>query len=85
MKQKINNGIIYVGGVFFVALGVVGLILPFLHGILFVILGIYILSLRSPKMKALLEKIFARFPTIHKAALLSGRKAQKIGQRLNLL
>ncbi len=38
-------------GWFFVALGVVGLFLPFLQGIFFLIIGVYLLAKFSPKFR----------------------------------
>ena len=42
-------------GVALLALGVVGLFLPFLQGILFLIMGLSLLSSESPRAKALLQ------------------------------
>ena len=46
----------------FIALGVVGLFLPVLQGILFLLVGLFILSSESAWAHRLLEKIRERFP-----------------------
>lgn len=47
-----------------VILGFFGLFLPFLQGILFLIIGIAIFSFTSPRFKAWLDKRLSRFPKV---------------------
>lgn len=47
----------------FVALGLVGLFLPFLQGILFLLIGISILSTEYAWARLLLQKLRERFPS----------------------
>lgn len=47
------------------ALGVVGLFLPFLQGVLFIAIGIVLLSLLSPRVRSFLEPHRIRFPKLH--------------------
>jgi uncharacterized membrane protein YbaN (DUF454 family) len=49
-------------GWFLVALGIVGLFLPFLQGVLFIMIGLAILSSRSTKIKGLLDRLEKRYP-----------------------
>ncbi len=49
-------------GWFFVALGVVGLFLPILQGVLFILIGLSILSTRSELIKRLLSRLEERYP-----------------------
>ena len=49
-------------GWFFVGLGIVGLFLPFLQGVLFIMIGLAILSSRSTKIKGLLDRLEKRYP-----------------------
>ena len=51
-------------GWLFIALGVIGLILPILQGILFLLIGVAILATEYPWAKRLLGKIRARFPRL---------------------
>jgi uncharacterized membrane protein YbaN (DUF454 family) len=49
-------------GWFFIALGILGLFLPFLQGILFILIGLAILSSRSEIIKCFLKHLEERYP-----------------------
>ena len=49
-------------GWFFVGLGIIGLFLPFLQGILFIMIGLAFLSSRSATIKRLLNGLERRYP-----------------------
>jgi uncharacterized membrane protein YbaN (DUF454 family) len=49
-------------GWFFIALGILGLFLPFLQGILFILIGLAILSSRSEIIKRFLKHLEERYP-----------------------
>jgi uncharacterized protein len=49
-------------GVIFIILGVIGLFLPFLQGIIFLAIGLYILSLTSKKLKRAIESRLRKYP-----------------------
>lgn len=49
----------------FLGLGVLGLFLPFLQGILFIMIGLAILSSRSETIKRWLKSLEARHPRYH--------------------
>ncbi len=55
-----------IAGWLFIILGVLGLFLPILQGILFIGIGLAILSSRSNRVKRLLKYIELRFPHLHK-------------------
>lgn len=57
-------GLLIIGWIFIV-LGVVGLFLPFLQGILFILVGLAILSSRSESIKRLLKHLEERYPHHH--------------------
>lgn len=48
----------------FIAVGVVGVILPILHGALFVVAGLVILSRHQPWAAAVLERLKSRHPRV---------------------
>ncbi|MDO8594631.1 MAG: PGPGW domain-containing protein [bacterium] len=52
----------------FILVGIIGLLLPLLHGFLFLIIGLYLLSVASPKAHAKLHATYVafkiRFPRI---------------------
>lgn len=51
-------------GWFFIVLGLLGLVLPVLQGILFLLIGLMILSKTSPWAHNLFIKIEARYPKV---------------------
>jgi uncharacterized protein len=51
-----------IGGWALVALGIVGLFLPVLQGILFLAAGLVLLSLVSPRMRLLRQRLVNRYP-----------------------
>ena len=57
---------ILAGGIAFLVLGIIGLVLPFLQGILFIAIGIILLSLVSPRIRTLLDMHSTRYPRVHK-------------------
>jgi uncharacterized membrane protein YbaN (DUF454 family) len=54
-------GLLVIGWLFIV-LGILGLFLPFLQGILFILIGLAILSSRSEIIKRLLKHLEERYP-----------------------
>jgi len=55
----------FIAGWLFVILGVLGLFLPVLQGVLFIMIGLAILSSRSEWVRRLLTYIESRFPYLH--------------------
>jgi uncharacterized membrane protein YbaN (DUF454 family) len=49
----------------FIVLGILGLFLPFLQGILFLLIGLAILSSRSKMIKRFLRHLEERYPHLH--------------------
>lgn len=58
----------YTFGIFFLILGVVGLFLPILQGILFIIIGLLILAPENKHIQRLLDKLRERYPGVFAAA-----------------
>ena len=52
-------------GVIFIILGILGLALPFLQGILFLVIGSILLSLASSKARKWIESRTIRYPKLH--------------------
>jgi uncharacterized protein len=63
-NKKMKRLLKLTAGWFFIILGILGLFLPFLQGILFLIIGLFILSQELPWAARLLEKLKQRFPKI---------------------
>jgi len=64
MEKFKRIGILVIGW-FFVGLGVLGLFLPILQGILFIMIGLAILSTRSEMVKRWLKHLEERHPHYH--------------------
>jgi len=60
----------------FILLGVVGLFLPFLQGVLFILIGIMILSTQYGWARLLLMKMRKRFPKIARTTDVARTKVQ---------
>jgi uncharacterized membrane protein YbaN (DUF454 family) len=58
-------GLLIVGWLF-VVLGIIGLFLPILQGILFILIGLAILSTRSEIVKRILKNLEERYPHYYK-------------------
>jgi uncharacterized membrane protein YbaN (DUF454 family) len=64
MEEFKRIGILIIGW-FFVGLGVLGLFLPVLQGVLFIMIGLLILSSRSEMVKRWLKHLEERHPDHH--------------------
>jgi uncharacterized membrane protein YbaN (DUF454 family) len=68
-------------GILFLALGVVGLFLPVLQGILFIIVGLLLLAPYSRCIRRLIASFRRKYPALHRAALAVKKKAASIFHR----
>ena len=75
MMAFAKRTLIYVIGWAFILMGIVGLFLPFLQGILFLVIGLLVLSKESTIAKNLLHRIEKRYPTQY-------RKMHEFNERL---
>ena len=64
MNRRFKRWLALVSGWGFVALGVAGLFLPFLQGVLFLLIGVAILSTEYAWARKLLQKLQERFPSL---------------------
>lgn len=65
MRRQLKRILILSVGSFFILLGIVGLFLPFLQGILFLIVGLVFLSKESKTAHRILEHWKERHPELH--------------------
>lgn len=83
MKQKIKDLLIIVCGWIFIVLGIAGLFLPIVQGILFLLIGLLLLSKRSMLAKRILNMVRRRYPklmvTVHEAEKKALRIWKKFG------
>ena len=68
MNEFKTIGILIIGWIF-IGLGILGLFLPILQGILFIMIGLAILSSRSNLVKRFLKFIEERYPHQHERML----------------
>ncbi|MEK7106700.1 MAG: PGPGW domain-containing protein [Patescibacteria group bacterium] len=68
MRKELKKILVQTAGVIFVILGILGLALPFLQGILFLVIGLALLSIASSETRKWIESHTARYPKIHSAA-----------------
>ena len=69
-------------GWFFVALGVLGIILPVLQGILFLLIGFILLSRESAWAQRQLEKLKTRYPKFAKKYDEAEARAEHLWQKI---
>ncbi len=62
MQEKVKEIAILVLGWTFIGLGIIGLFLPVLQGILFIMIGLAILSSRSATVQRFLKYLENRYP-----------------------
>jgi uncharacterized protein len=74
MNRSVKKALALVAGWVFIVLGVIGLFVPFMQGVLFVIIGLTILSTEYVWAHHLLTKVRERFPRI---AVFSDRAQKK--------
>lgn len=63
-NKKLKRLLKLTAGWVFILLGILGLFLPFLQGILFLLIGLFILAQELPWAARLLEKLKRKFPKI---------------------
>ncbi|HEY7911513.1 MAG TPA: PGPGW domain-containing protein [Blastocatellia bacterium] len=82
MGERIKRLAIWWLGWAFIVLGILGLFLPILQGILFLLIGLSLLSNSSPWAARLLGKARERFPKISKTYDEAMVKAREMQARL---
>jgi uncharacterized membrane protein YbaN (DUF454 family) len=81
-KTRLKHAAIHIIGWSFIALGILGLFLPILQGILFLLVGLFVLSSVSPWAERLLHKLRKRFPKISKSFDEAKSKASTVQTRI---
>jgi uncharacterized protein len=82
MNRHAKRILVLIVGWFFILLGIVGLFLPILQGILFILIGLAILSSEYAWAHHLLSKLRARFPKISAAADSASERAARWLRRI---
>ena len=74
MNRSVKKALAIVAGWLFIVLGVIGLFLPFMQGVLFIMIGLTVLSGEYVWAHQMLTKVRTRFPRI---AIFSDRAQAK--------
>ncbi len=77
MTRSLKRFLLLLAGWFFLLLGIVGLFLPVLQGILFIVIGLTLLSSEYVWSRKLLAALHAKFPKISRAAKLAMIKVNR--------
>lgn len=62
LTQQVKRKLYIGAGIFFILLGIAGLVLPILQGFLFIALGLVLLSKGSSRVRALKQRFKRRYP-----------------------
>ncbi|MGH9532917.1 MAG: PGPGW domain-containing protein [Terriglobales bacterium] len=85
MSTSLKRVLVLMVGWSFVLLGIAGLFLPILQGVLFILIGLFILSSEYVWAHHLLERLRVRYPRLSALAHRAKERAQqwmaKIGRR----
>ncbi len=85
MKKIIKRIVLVVVGWGFILVGIVGLFLPVLQGVLFILIGLIILSSEYVWAHRLLERVKTRFPGVARKSLEATARAKawlgRLGRR----
>jgi uncharacterized protein len=81
-NSRIKRIATHIAGWAFIFLGILGIFLPILQGILFILVGLFILSSVSPRAARLLDRIRKRFPRISNQFDLAKSKAKSVQGRI---
>lgn len=76
MNRKARRWLLLLSGWGFILLGIAGLFLPFLQGILFILIGLVILSGEYAWAHNLLQKVEQRFPKLAPLLHRASRRAK---------
>jgi len=65
VRTRLKRALVHTAGILCVLLGIIGLVLPILQGIFFLVLGLVLLSLVSERISRWIEKHIRRYPEAH--------------------
>lgn len=68
MRKHLKEMSVIILGWFFIVLGIAGLFLPILQGVLFLLIGLFLLSKKSLWARTILNKLRERYPLLYARA-----------------
>ncbi len=77
MRKGLRHYLIVISGWAFIFLGFLGLFLPILQGVLFLCIGLVLLSRRSPRVRLLIMKTGSRYPKFRLGISVGRAKAKR--------
>ena len=83
-KSRAKRIITHVAGWMFILVGIVGLFLPVLQGILFILVGLFVLSSVAPWASSILDKVRDRVPKVMNQVDLARTRAGKVHERIGV-
>ena len=66
MERQLKRAVVLTVGWVLIGVGIIGLVVPILQGVLFILLGLYVLSRESRWARGHFERLRARFPGLEK-------------------
>jgi len=82
MTSKLKHYTILTAGWFFVTLGIIGILLPVVPQAIPLLIGFYLLSLRSARARLLLRRFRHKYPKLFKKYEVAKIKADKIMNKI---
>ena len=76
--KALKNVVVLIIGWIFIGLGILGLFLPILQGVLFILIGLAILSSRSKLIKRFLKHLEERYPHHHERVEIWREKIRRL-------
>ena len=84
MKKHVRRVAVLVLGWILIAFGILGLFLPFLQGVLFILLGLYVLSRESETARRWLRRVRESHPGLDEKLKQWGKRWRERGNRTNV-
>lgn len=81
-RSPLQRAVILIVGWLFVVLGVLGLFLPVLQGLLFLALGLSLLSLESSWARRQLHRLRARYPRLSRTLDQAHLRYERVARRI---
>ncbi len=82
MRRKFRHWSILATGWLFVLLGAIGLFLPLMQGVLFILIGLVLLSAVSPRARLAIQRIRRRWPKTGARIDQTRRRANRVLNRI---
>ena len=78
MKAKLKTSFNYFTAIILIICGVIGWVLPILPGLVFIIIGLIILSIENPRLEKYIEGKLLNYPKIDNVFLAVRQKVKNI-------